>query len=256
MFRNKAFYCKFSILIILMSGLLACATDDLAKMYDGDKRPDKEIAKILLPSSLEVAEVNNKSIKTPYNPGGFQTMGLLPGSYKIRIFYKEFWGAANAGAITVSDVFDFDMKLEAGKEYVFKHNGPSDLIDADIEKSVKDIKIWLYQSDTKIEYQSTNRVAYGNFIGEDKKLITKDGEVKNILQGNDVQGADNFNLKLTDTQADYFIENWKIVSHQPNTSTGFSATLFQHKETGEMVYAPRGTEAGFYQWGQTRMALT
>lgn len=43
-------------------------------------------------------------------------------------------------------------------------------------------------------------------------------------------------------QENYFLENWKIVSHQANTDSGFSATLFKNKTTGEFVYAVRGSQ--------------
>jgi hypothetical protein len=44
------------------------------------------------------------------------------------------------------------------------------------------------------------------------------------------------------TQAADFVATWKIVSHQKNTDSGFSATLFKNKNTGEYVYSLRGTE--------------
>ena len=44
------------------------------------------------------------------------------------------------------------------------------------------------------------------------------------------------------TQAADFIEKWEVVSHQKNTESGFFATLFKNKKTGEFFYANRGTE--------------
>ncbi len=47
-------------------------------------------------------------------------------------------------------------------------------------------------------------------------------------------------VALTDTatgggfsasQADDFIKHWRVVSQQPDTLTGFSATVFQNKDT-------------------------
>lgn len=37
--------------------------------------------------------------------------------------------------------------------------------------------------------------------------------------------------KMTAAQATEFAQNWKVVSHQPNTATGFSATLFEYVGT-------------------------
>lgn len=47
------------------------------------------------------------------------------------------------------------------------------------------------------------------------------------------------------TQAADFVQQWEVVSHQKNTDSGFSATLFKNKETGNFYYACRGTEPGW-----------
>jgi Ca2+-binding RTX toxin-like protein len=52
----------------------------------------------------------------------------------------------------------------------------------------------------------------------------------------------NCNGTFSATQAADFVDHWEVVSHQGNTENGFSATLFKNKETGEYVYACRGTE--------------
>ncbi len=55
---------------------------------------------------------------------------------------------------------------------------------------------------------------------------------------------------LPDAQIDSFINDWEVVTHQANTSSGFSATLFKRKnpESGEpeYYYSCRGTEGD--QW--------
>ena len=60
--------------------------------------------------------------------------------------------------------------------------------------------------------------------------------------------------KFSQTQAEEFAKNWKLISYQPNTESGFSATLFQYigndpnsgYTNGELVYAIRGTELGIF----------
>ncbi|SFG13752.1 calcium-binding protein [Neptunomonas qingdaonensis] len=47
---------------------------------------------------------------------------------------------------------------------------------------------------------------------------------------------------LSETQIDEFLNDWEVVSHQANTASGFSATLFKNKHTQEYVFANRGTE--------------
>ncbi|MBR6026348.1 MAG: hypothetical protein IK065_01960, partial [Neisseriaceae bacterium] len=56
--------------------------------------------------------------------------------------------------------------------------------------------------------------------------------------------------KFSTTQAEQFVENWEIVSHIANTSSGFSGTLFEAKENipsanikkGDLVLSFRSTE--------------
>ena len=53
---------------------------------------------------------------------------------------------------------------------------------------------------------------------------------------------EKLNGDFTPTQAKKFFEKYELLNHQPNTSSGFSATLFQNKESKEYILAIRGTE--------------
>lgn len=35
------------------------------------------------------------------------------------------------------------------------------------------------------------------------------------------------NIRFSETQATEFVSKWRVIDHQPNTPTGFSATLFE-----------------------------
>jgi hypothetical protein len=48
--------------------------------------------------------------------------------------------------------------------------------------------------------------------------------------------------KFPDKLSEQFAEQWKVVAHEANTSTGFSGTLFQNRQTGELVMSLRSTE--------------
>lgn len=50
--------------------------------------------------------------------------------------------------------------------------------------------------------------------------------------------------EFSTSQAITLLSEWTIANHQKNTSSGFSATLFQNKNTGQYVFAARGTEPG------------
>lgn len=56
---------------------------------------------------------------------------------------------------------------------------------------------------------------------------------------------------LTNSQALHLTDQWRVVAHQPNTSSGLSATLFEHKGNGELALAVRGTEGLFSFNGAT-----
>jgi len=45
---------------------------------------------------------------------------------------------------------------------------------------------------------------------------------------------------FSQAQATAFVQTWRVVDHQPNTFTGFSATLFENIATGEKTLAPFG----------------
>ncbi len=51
-----------------------------------------------------------------------------------------------------------------------------------------------------------------------------------------------FDGDFSPLQAKRFFEKYDLLIHQPNTKSGFSATLFQNKETKEYTLAIRGTE--------------
>ncbi len=66
------------------------------------------------------------------------------------------------------------------------------------------------------------------------KAITNGTKVKLALESVD--------KPLSKTQIEEFLKDWEVISHQANTASGFSATLFKNKHTQEYVFANRGTE--------------
>ncbi len=82
-----------------------------------------------------------------------------------------------------------------------------------------------------------SEVAYINFEGIDlANENTYEDAVEKVLGNPEKQS------NLSTSQIDYFMTNWEIVSHQGNTDTGFSATLFKKVGANEYYYACRGTE--------------
>ncbi|WP_260294243.1 hypothetical protein [Sedimenticola hydrogenitrophicus] len=93
---------------------------------------------------------------------------------------------------------------------------------------------------TEYEYALLSEAAYADFWDERLgQVITIGNRVKTALT---TSGFSN-------TQAEAFITQWRVISHQPNTGNGFSATVFESIEhPGEFVFAMRGTEPTA-QWG-------
>jgi len=48
---------------------------------------------------------------------------------------------------------------------------------------------------------------------------------------------------MTPAQAKHFGDNFIVVAQQQTTPNGFSATLFQHKPSGDYYFAMRGTDS-------------
>ena len=65
-------------------------------------------------------------------------------------------------------------------------------------------------------------------------------EMKNSAK--EVFNFDKLNGEFGEIQAKRFFEKYDLLKHCPNTHSGFSATLFQNKETKEYALAIRGTE--------------
>ncbi len=78
----------------------------------------------------------------------------------------------------------------------------------------------------------------------------KEGANNALLQGkleNDPLLASA--TRFTDKQAEWFTKNYVIVTHYPNDSSGFSATLFRNEDTGEYTLSFRSTEYQFQKKG-------
>ena len=64
-----------------------------------------------------------------------------------------------------------------------------------------------------------------------------DFEGRDFTDSDDIKDAiNNDSEHLTDKQADDFVRTWRVVDQQPDTSSGFSATLFERiNEAGEII---------------------
>jgi len=81
-----------------------------------------------------------------------------------------------------------------------------------------------------------SEASYADFQNID---ITDPSKIKTALKN--IDGQDK---GFSQTQAEDFVKHWRVSVHQPNTASGFSATLFENIQTGEKVFAIRGSEKG------------
>ncbi len=51
---------------------------------------------------------------------------------------------------------------------------------------------------------------------------------------------------FSDSEADEFVNKYVLIHQQSDTGTGFSASVFQDKQTGKLVFAVRGTQASTF----------
>ena len=105
-----------------------------------------------------------------------------------------------------------------------------------------------------LEMSRTQIVAEAFLKDEDKKLefLHPEGYTfKNVaLDSKILEEGNNHTSILTAPQIKEFMENWKVVAYLPNTTTGFSGTLFKAKrdipgttiKAGEKVMSLRSTE--------------
>lgn len=109
-----------------------------------------------------------------------------------------------------------------------------------------------------LEMSRTQIVAEAFLLDEDKNpkyLHPNKEENEYTFKGFDLnekilQDGNNHTSILTAPQIKEFMENWKVVAYLPNTTTGFSGTLFQAKrdipgttiKAGEKVMSLRSTE--------------
>lgn len=74
--------------------------------------------------------------------------------------------------------------------------------------------------------------AYSKFVVNGNLIVTSDELITALTTGDG---------KFSATQATAFAKDWSVISQQPNTASGFSATLFKNNHTGQYSLAIRGS---------------
>lgn len=148
---------------LLLAAAAGCSTKSPVLAYGGDPRPETEVVRFIVPSSLKVIAVNRKDIKVPDLPGGQYEVHTLPGVRELMVAYEEYWGDATSGGIKTTDAYRFQVETRAGDVFRFAHNGPDNPINAG-DFDVVNIEIWLDNTKTNKRYAALGAAGYGSFI--------------------------------------------------------------------------------------------
>ncbi len=172
--------------------LSACSsTSGPVRLYEGVAKQDSDIVKLSVPAALDILEIDNKAFKdSPHIAEGQYHLNLLPGVHSFKVRYSQIWGSDALGMMVSSDIFYFTLETSAGSVYNFKHNGPEDLLDAEFDNVVEDIKIWLEeykqgQQKTASKIEAVGVYTYSNlqssFLGKGG-VVTKRTAVKGLAR--------------------------------------------------------------------------
>ena len=96
-----------------------------------------------------------------------------------------------------------------------------------IGKKFKNDSIYKGRENTEITLYDILDLTYKDYVTTDHTMLIN---------------PEYLNGDFTPTQAKRFFERYDLLIHQPNTESGFSATLFQHQESNKYTLAIRGTE--------------
>ena len=133
------------ITILLGTMLLAgCTTMRVQQLYEGSPRGASEIARILVPSGIEIGQVDGSHIMRTYAlPGGdTQELHVLPGKHVLKGRYAVILDVSEWEHISFkSDFAQFAFTAQAGQTYEVKYEEPAQNV---IEREISvPIDIWI-----------------------------------------------------------------------------------------------------------------
>lgn len=94
-----------------------------------------------------------------------------------------------------------------------------------------------------VNLQMAAEALYG-FDANDKNKVLQPGQTSPFpsIDVNTLTTGNRHASKFTATQAAEFSQDWEVIEHKSNTTTGFSGTLFKNRKTDEYVLSIRSTE--------------
>ena len=132
--------------------------------------------------------------------------------------------------------FYFDLLKDSNgnpkKIYELNSNGKK-IKDESYPRGYKEIQV-------NLEHIVSKKYQGQEVLANLEQLNTWQSELINWL--NDKTNLDKLNGEFGEIQAKRFFEKYDLIEHCPNTDSGFSATLFQNKQTKDFTLVIRGTE--------------
>lgn len=169
-------YFKYFNLIVIAVFLTACNSSGMIRLYDGVEKDSSEIATFVFPKSLDLQEVDGTKVRSMmFSSNDTYQLQLLPGKHFIKTAYSEYWGTEKLGNMEDSDSFYFAIDAQAGNQYQFEHNGPTDLKNALKTNSTSNIKIWAIDRASGSKINPTTNQSYGGFLSG---LLNNESETK------------------------------------------------------------------------------
>jgi len=119
--------------VLVAAGLVSgCATTSFVKAYPGAERPAAQLATVLVPTSVEVRNVNGEQL--PNVTSGLYvkqyTVATLPGDQTWRVRYSNplagGYYADPSSVVTESPWMDVGFRAEAGRTYRLKVTTPDE----------------------------------------------------------------------------------------------------------------------------------
>lgn len=153
------------IVVLAVLALLAggCSTvKGPVRGYSGPERPDQAVARVSVPTDLEVRSIDGKEVKLPYAAGETYQVRLLPGRHRLRLVYKHLWGNAS-GVMVTSRPMDLEFDARAGAVYRVGFPEPRSEDDASVYAAAP--KAWLIDSASGARVESSEVQGVGILRG-------------------------------------------------------------------------------------------
>ena len=233
---NKLYYSLFFLSVFLLT---ACSSKGPLRLYAGVEKSDNEIVTFIFPAALDVLTFDGNEIKKlPAVLDGKYMLKASPGKHTLKVVYSELWGGSAFGSVEVSNAFYFNFDTTAGSSYIFRHDAPEDLIDADFDKTGKDVSIWAEKENNREKIIAVTRSKYrgyiGSFLDRDEPEPEKTEKVDNKSLQDKAAKQLIFWWKLAEVKQRELFQSW--MSDKKEMTLGKELPILQKKAAEQLKF--------------------